>query len=590
MQHPLKSKIAYVLPNDIRGLTAPRSAREIPPEGETLTIETNVEGIGHLLQDRLLAIPDYQRAYSWGLDEIAELWRDLEEAQAATAPEYFLGSIVTTTAAGEPRVQVVDGQQRLATVSLMYSTLRDIFAARADERAAEIERDFLGKRDMITRLVTPRLVLNADDNDYFRRITLDPADERVLEPTLDSHRALTAASDFFMQKFTDLVRDLGPDEWQAPLLAWYSYLDHEARVIEVSVSEEARAFVIFETLNYRGLDLSTSDLLKNYLFAHADDRIDEAKTRWSRAMAPFASTGFDADTFLRHFWASKKGVVRVKALYSQMKDDISDAQSAVDFAEELATSSPLWVAMFDRDSEVWNRYSATALAALDTLRNLNVEQCRPLLLAALRSFQPTEVEKLLSMIVGWSVRWSVVGGGGAGTVERLYAQAARRVTDGELTNADAVAALFTSVPGNIEFQRQFAVINVRRGWLARYYLTVLEKARRGEAEPEFVPNQDVEEVNLEHVLPKNPEPADWPQFTAEEAQALTYALGNQALLRKSHNRQIGNKPFAEKQHILAASDLELTKEIGGEANWTPEEIRQRQERMAALAVETWRRA
>lgn len=445
-----------------------------------MSIHTGVEGIGHLLADRLLMIPDYQRSYSWGDDEVGELWRDLEEALASGSPEYFLGSIVTTTREDFDRVHVVDGQQRLATVSLMYAALRDIFGSRTDERASEMERDYLGKKDMITRVVTPRLVLNADDNDLFRRITLEAADTRDLVPVLESHRLLIAAFQFFLAKFAELIRNLGPDEWQAPLLAWYAYLDQRARVIEVSVPEEARAFVIFETLNYRGLDLSTSDLLKNHLFARAGDRIEEAKARWSRAMAPFAASEFDADVFLRHFWASKKGVVRVKALYSQMKDDITSPQSAVDFADELALCSSLWIAMFDRDSEVWNSYSASALAALDTLKNLYVEQCRPLLLAALRQLEPAEVEQLLSLVVGWSVRWSVVGGGSAGTVERLYAQAAKRVTDLELTDAGQVADLFQSVPSDLQFETQFRTLTVRRGWLARYYLTVLEGATRGD--------------------------------------------------------------------------------------------------------------
>lgn len=555
-----------------------------------MSIDTSVEGIGHLLTDRLLAIPDYQRTYSWNTDEVAELWRDLEDALGSGAPEYFLGSVVTTTVAGEERIQVIDGQQRLATVSLMYAALRDILASRSDERAQEIERDLLGRRDMVTREIQPRLVLNAEDNDLFRRITLEPAATREMTPTLSSHRLLIKAFEFFMDRFSTLIEDRGPDEWQPPLLEWYSYLRDNARVIEVSVPDETRAFVIFETLNYRGLNLSTSDLLKNYLFAHAGSRVDEVKGRWQRAMGPFDASSLDTDIFLRHFWASKKGVVRVKALYSHMKPEISDEQSAVDFAEELAVCAPLWMAMFDRDADVWNAYSAVALAALDTLRNLNVEQCRPLLLAAMRMFNPAEVELLLSLIVGWSIRWSVVGGGGAGTVERLYAQAARKVTDGELTSASDVAELFDSVPSDLDFESQFKSLSVRRGWLARYYLTVLERARRGDSEPEFVPNQDVDEVNLEHVLPKNPTASDWPEFSPEEIQTYRFWLGNQALLRKSHNRQIGNKPFAEKKPILDASELLLTKEIAEKDEWTPEAIRERQESLASMALRVWRRS
>lgn len=556
-----------------------------------MSIQTNVEGIGHLLNDRLLAIPDYQRAYSWRKDdEVEELWRDLCEAIDSETPEYFLGSIVTTRVGGEERVQVIDGQQRLATVSLIYAAIRDLLEARADERAKEIERDFLGKRDLITRDYKPRLVLNADDNDFFHRITMHPATDRRLTPSLGSHKLLNDSFELFLEKFNELTKGLGPDEWQTPLLKWCSYLLEKAKIIEVAVADEARAFVIFETLNDRGLNLSTSDLLKNYLFAKAGNRVEEVKARWQRAMSSFSITKLDADTFLRHFWASKKGVVRVRALYSQMKLEITNEQSAVDFAEELANCSPLWMAMFDRDAEIWNNYNPSARAALDTLKNLSVEQCRPLLLAAMRMFASDQVEELLSLIVGWSVRWSVVGGGGAGTVERLYAQAAKSIMNGELTNAEEVAAKFSVVPSDLDFRDSFATMTVRKGWLARYYLTVLEREKAGDPEPELVPNENVDEVNLEHVLPKNPTPTDWQQFTPEEIQAYQYWLGNQALLRKSHNRQIGNLPFSDKKPILLASDLLLTKEIGETDNWTPEAIRNRQEGLAKLAVMVWRKS
>src|SRR4051794_34803296 len=111
-----------------------------------MEIGTSVEGIGHLLSDRLLAIPDYQREYSWDEDEVQELWSDLSGAINSGVSEYFLGSVVTTKSENSPRQKVIDGQQRLATVSLMYAVMRDVFARRSDERAADIERDLLGKQ------------------------------------------------------------------------------------------------------------------------------------------------------------------------------------------------------------------------------------------------------------------------------------------------------------------------------------------------------------------------------------------------------------------------------------------------------------
>ena len=181
-----------------------------------MEIGTSVEGIGHLLSDRLLAIPDYQRAYSWDAEEVTELWGDLEGAMASGTGEYFLGSVVTTKSEGIPRNQVIDGQQRFATVSILYAVLRDIFAHRADERAAEIEREVLFKQNMVTRAREPRIVLNAEDNQVFRQLTMERANSRKVNPLQDSHKKLVSAFEFFSSKFSDLIKGLGPDQWQVP--------------------------------------------------------------------------------------------------------------------------------------------------------------------------------------------------------------------------------------------------------------------------------------------------------------------------------------------------------------------------------------
>jgi Protein of unknown function (DUF1524) len=376
-------------------------------------------------------------------------------------------------------------------------------------------------------------------------------------------------------------------------LKWYSFILENAAVIEVRVSGEQRAFVIFETLNTRGLDLNPTDLLRNHLFGTAGGRVEEAKAKWQRAFAAFgrSDTRLAPDDFLRHFWASKKGVVRVKALFSQIKPTIASADQSIELLDELVECAPIWVGMFDIDGGLWSDYRSSDVGAIDALAKLDVQQCRPLLLAALRRFPAAEVRQLLDSILGWSIRWFVVGGGSAGTVERLYAEAARKVTDGQLVDAAGVRALFTAaVPGDLAFRDAFKIMTVRRGWLARYYLYALEKAERGEAEPELLPNENVEQVNLEHVLPRNPGSAWRPAFTPDEIQSMRLMLGNQLLLRKSHNAALGNRSYDEKRRVYADSDLRLTQQVAAEAEWTPDRIRERQEHMSDLAVVIWRGA
>ncbi len=555
-------------------------------------IATQVFGIGHLISDRLLAIPDYQRSYSWGVDEVEELWDDIAKALRLGSKEYFLGSIVTTTTASR-RQQVIDGQQRLATVTLLYAAMRDIFESRSDERAGDVQRDYLGKKNMATRQLEPRLTLNADDNDVFQHLLRGDVAAAEAASRGDSHAKLIAARNYLHGKLSELIAGRAADDWQQPLVNWHDYIQLSAMVIEVHVSNENRAFVIFETLNDRGLNLSTADLLKGHLFGTSGSRIEEAKYAWAKVTAPFAGTkdSTTIDTFLRHYWASTRGVARVKALFSEMRNAIGDEQAAISLANDLATCAPLWQNMFDRDAEYWAPFSDSVKAGLETLSQLKVEQCRPLLLACMRMMTRTEVAKVVGLLVSWSVRWFVVGGGSAGVTERLYAESARDVTGGLSTTAEQVAVKFLDrVPNDRDFQAVFATNTVRRGWLARYYLLALERTAQGEAEPELVPNANRDQVNLEHVLARNAVRADWPGFSDDEFSEMKLMLGNQVLLPRTQNDALGNGSFAEKKPVLEASALALTSEVGKCEDWTPEQIKRRQLRLAELAVLTWRRS
>jgi uncharacterized protein with ParB-like and HNH nuclease domain len=123
-------------------------------------IEIDREGIGHAISDNTLAVPIYQRSYMWEEEQVRQLFEDLAGAMASDNADYFLGSIVVAkNPQGIP--EVVDGQQRLATVTILIAAIRDYFAQHGDDQAAnEFERQYLLSRDMRTREILPKLRLN----------------------------------------------------------------------------------------------------------------------------------------------------------------------------------------------------------------------------------------------------------------------------------------------------------------------------------------------------------------------------------------------------------------------------------------------
>jgi uncharacterized protein with ParB-like and HNH nuclease domain len=261
-----------------------------------------LDGIGHLLADSELRVPVYQRAFSWTVEEINELLTDLWEAFRRGEDEYFLGSVVIS-GGDQEKPSVVDGQQRLATVSMIYAAIRDFLKATNDRRADPLANRFLFSLNFKTEEIEPKLRLNETDDDFFRKEVLSDTAVLASGPIAagDSHKRIRSGFQAVKAFVTKHAKTTGNDV--ALLMDWVEFLEKKAKVIIVKVPDEANAFIIFETLNDRGLDLSIGDLLKNYIFGRTENRIEEARANWIKATAALEGTGGDkrVATFIRHF-------------------------------------------------------------------------------------------------------------------------------------------------------------------------------------------------------------------------------------------------------------------------------------------------
>lgn len=157
------------------------------------------KGIGQLLQEKRLRVPKYQRSYAWKKQQVNELFRDLRRAIERDKQYYFLGAIVGCEV--EDRMdaaEIVDGQQRLATTTILLAAIRDEFVAMKDEKAAtRFEGDYLFKTEGFENPVTePRLSLNDTDDDFFQKRILSRPDtpERSIQAPRLSHRLIADAA------------------------------------------------------------------------------------------------------------------------------------------------------------------------------------------------------------------------------------------------------------------------------------------------------------------------------------------------------------------------------------------------------------
>jgi hypothetical protein len=274
---------------------------------------------------------------------------------------------------------------------------------------------------------------------------------------------------------------------------------------------------MFETLNDRGLRASQADLLKNYLISQAGDRIVEAQQKWAQMIGVLQSLGQDdiTVTYLHHMLIMQHGPTRSAEIFNKVKLTVAGQSQALRFLNDAADGANDYAALFNSDHKKWNLYGTATRKHISTInRDLRVHQIRPLMFAVARHLSFTEGQKAFRLFVYWSVRFLVVGGRG-GLLDRNYAVAAQEVGAGKInTAADLLKSLSNIIPTDALFEANFAEARVSANFLARYYLRALEQKAQGNPEPEWVPSDEENAINLEHVLPENPQ-SEWPDIPSD---------------------------------------------------------------------------
>ena len=570
--------------------------RYLPVESRLNEINIVTESLGHALKDKFLWVPPNQRNYAWKEKHVTDLYTDLKLSITTNAHEYFLGSIVVI-ASQDGRSMVVDGQQRLATTLILLSAIRDFHDDNNDERGARIlEREYILSPDYSSREDRPHLRLNETDHEYFlKRVLLPKSDPRRQELKREARNLkpsqinINKAASMAAAAVQEIVKGFRPEDQLGVLGTWVKFLEKGARVIWVSVPDESSAYTIFETMNDRGLALSSTDLIKNYLFGRAgEEKISTVKHNWSQMIGTLETMGETeiAKSFVRHYWVSRYGRIRGQELFDGIKKRFRNSSEVIQFSQDLAEEAVNYVALLTPSHSLWTKYGDEARKSIATLNLLGVEQLRPLLLIALDRMDAKEVSKTLTLSVSWVVRLLISGRQGTGALEQVYGRAAEKIANGEMKTAVGIARYMSKeVPSDEKFESDFAEARVSRAALARYYLRALERQQRNEKEPYFVPNEELV-INLEHVLPET-RSHDWNHVSQDVFDSHVARLGNQVLLQASENSALGNKGFSKKKKSLQEADFQLTQGAGNYNRWGAPEIEDRQKRLAKLAVLTW---
>ena len=544
---------------------------------------------------RRYRVPPYQRDYSWTEEQWEDLWNDLIDVRAAPDDRHYLGALVVE-ARSDREFLIIDGQQRLATLSILalavIARLRAMAADGVDpeanrERAQELRNRFVGEKDPASLTESSRLYLNATDDAFYQDYLVqlrEPLNPRRLP---QSTRLLWQCFRYFSDRLAE-PHDVRQDgSAAARLLA--ETVARQLLFILITVDDDLNAYTVFETLNSRRVALTTTDLLKNYLFSlvRVPADLNALQRLWRSLIATVEQERFPE--FLRHHLLCELPRVRGSRLFKLIRGRTKTAQAAFLLLDELERRAELFAALSDPHHDYWLELSG-ARSHVRELDLFRVRQATPLLFTAWEELSRENFVRVLRLVSVVSFRHTVVSGLNPNALERVYHGAAKAVRE---RSARTPAAVFEhlrtiyvdDVKTRQDFSRLAVTTRGQRKRLAKYILARLEQDAAGRA-----CDPDTDPGTIEHVLPENPSDEWRDTFDSTRWEEAAYRLGNLTLLERSANRRIGNAAYPDKAGAYAASRYALSRQIPELApeHWTPELLDDRQMRLADRAAHLWR--
>lgn len=533
-----------------------------------------------------VVVPQYQRNYSWEREHVELLWRDMRESWedergnlSPDTSDYFLGTIVTIPGALGKPMTLLDGQQRLATITVVLSTIRDrlekLALKESIEAAETIQRTFVATRASLEKF---QLTLSAVDRDFFAATIQKSPPERI-KPKLQSHRLIATARRVSDEQLDELLDGLDAETQFSRLTSIIQGLADHIWLVNVTVRDEDEAGRVFEILNARGIELSVADLLRNFLVSRdLQENRPAVALKWDSLIRDFG--GIDLSTFIRHSWMSRYGDVSKKRAYTTIKHEVNELRlTSFAYIDELSVDAEVYLGLTDVSRiERGDRELSDLIFGLNALR---ARQALPLLLAVTRCCEP-ELKRTLRRVNALTFQYSVLGKN-PNDLEDEYSELARAVQASEQKQEDISQVIYDGLRDFANdmdvFAKEFAKFETGRTDLQRYVLWELEKQFDRHKGLEM---SDPRSANVEHIYPQSP------MTPMADHEDYINRIGNLTLLAGGPNREIQNKEFAEKQGAYGASVFKITSKLAALSEWTSGSIEARQAELAEGAKSAWK--
>lgn len=536
-------------------------------------------------------IPIYQRTYSWGERECRQLWDDiLRTGRNDKVSAHFVGSIVYVerglySVSSQSPLLVIDGQQRLTTVSLLMEAL-----ARSLSDAEPLE-------GFSTRKLRNYYLLNPEETgEKHYKLILSQTDKASLIALLDNQPKpkehsirLEANFDFFRERVAEVK-----DELPALCKGLAKLM-----IVDISLNrDQDNPQLIFESLNSTGLELSQADLIRNFILMGLEPQLQTKlyEQYWRPMEVDFGQEGYAThfDGFMRHYLTVKTGdIPNVREVYEAFKQHARAPEVAKAGVEALVADIRAFAGHYCAMA-LGSEPDAELKAAFHDLRELKVDVAFPFLLELYADYAARRLAKSELL---YATRWiesyvfrRAVCGIPTNSMNKTFATFNRAMKKDRYLESVAAHFLllpsYRRFPADDEFQRELQVKDLYNFRSRSYWLRRLENHDRKERVP-------VDEYTIEHILPQNENlSAQWKGDLGPEWERIQktwlHTLGNLTLT--GYNPELSDRPFAEKRDMKGGfkeSPLRMNEGLGSLESWDENAIKARAVRLAARAVGVW---
>lgn len=519
-------------------------------------------------------VPLFQRPYSWEKKEWDVLWDDLVDLCENPEPRsHFIGSIVTMPAVSVPegvsKYLLIDGQQRLTTIFILLTLLRDLAKQSGDQMLADEINQTMLVNPFKKGLDYYKLMPTQADRNSF---------QMLVQAETPNDSQFTRCYQFFGRKLA---------QGQVDIRSLSRVITNQLSVVSIVLDPDDNPHLVFESLNAKGKPLTQADLIRNYFFMRI--HVEEQEGVHERYWSPMQSQlGDNLTEFIRHFLMQNGSFVKQGEVYFTLKDRIAhgDALAAL---KDIAVFANYYKKLLDPESEL----NVDVRTALVRLNRLEVTTAYPFLLSCYHDYAEGKLSRadflrILRTIENFILRRFVCNVP-TSQLNKIFPLLYSQANDTKPASLpDGVCAVLQnrSYPKDAEFRTRLIETKLygagERAVKTKLILETIESSYNHKEQVPFV------DLTIEHIMPQTLTPW-WENHLGDDWQVdhelYLHTLGNLTLT--GYNSELSNLSFAEKKHELLKSHLELNKYFQGLAQWKRSDMDDRSKRLAEIALSAW---